>query len=314
MAKVSTTTRKPRQVKQLTCASCGELKNESNYFVSYHAIHNATGRLPYCKKCLDLMILDINKNIDIEKLKGTLKLINRPYLHDLWELSVTENPNSPFGTYMKNLGLKQNRPLTWKNSQFSSADESADEVFDSVDDDLIMFWGKNWQPDEYIRLQNFYQSMVDMNNPETPQDIDYIKKIARLSIQIDKAIEEGNSSGAKSLGDLYSKYMADAKLRTTDTTDADKSGGIRRFGDIYAEVEKDGFIPPWEYYRKINGAKQDIVDKTIMFILNFMLKFNKADKLSMPPTDTPKIEKYEIDETAQASIELADLEEVDDYE
>jgi hypothetical protein len=314
MPKTKTTTaKKPRQTKQLTCASCGKLKNESEYFVSYHAIHNATGRLPYCKQCLDSMIQDVNKNIDIEKLKNTLKLINRPFLFDIWELSITENPNSPFGTYMKNLGLKQNRSLTWQHSQFTSNDDGVHESFESIDDDLITFWGKNWQPDEYIRLQNFYQSMVDMNHPETPQDHDYLKKITRLSIQIDKAIEEGNSSAAKSLGDLYSKYMADAKLRTTDTTDADKSGGIRRFGDIYAEVEKDGFIPPWEHYRKINGAKQDIVDKTIMFILNFMLKFNKSDKLSHPPADTPKIEPDEIDEKAQSSIELEDL-EVDDYE
>jgi hypothetical protein len=105
--------------------------------------------------------------------------------------------------------------------------------------------------------------------------------------------------------------MADAKLRTSDTSDADKSGGIRRFSDIYLEVEKDDFIPPWEYYRKINGAKQDIVDKTIMFILNFMLKFNKSDKLTQIPNNTPKIDLDEIDENAKASLELKDLEDVD---
>jgi hypothetical protein len=108
--------------------------------------------------------------------------------------------------------------------------------------------------------------------------------------------------------------MSDARLRTSDMSEADKTGGIRRFGDIFMEVEKDGFIPPWEYYKKINGAKQDIVDKTIMFILNFMLKFNKTEKLSEPPIDTPKIELEEIDEKAKSNIELADLEDVIDYE
>jgi hypothetical protein len=127
---------------------------------------------------------------------------------------------------------------------------------------------------------------------------------------MDKALMAGNSGEAKQLGDLFSKYMADSKFRAMDKTDADKSGGIRRFCDIFAEVEKDDFIPPWEKYRKINGAKQDIVDKTIMFILNFMLKFNKSDKLVMPPSDTPKIDNDEIDINAKSSFELKDFEEV----
>lgn len=127
---------------------------------------------------------------------------------------------------------------------------------------------------------------------------------------MDKELEEGNYDEVKKLGDLFSKYMADSKFRAMDKTDADKSGGIRRFGDIYAEVEKDGFIPPWEYYRKINGAKQDIVDKTITYILNFMLKFNKMEKLSESPIDTPKIELDEIDNDAKISLELRDLEDM----
>lgn len=308
----------PQQKKQLTCASCGKAKDGRQYFVSYHAIHNATGKLPYCKKCLNEMMRDSNGNIIMKKLHDTLKLINRPYVYSLWDLSIDENAENPFGTYMKNLALRQNRDLTWNDSVFEeNVRQINNSLNDTVDiddrDRLVRFWGGSWEDDELFRLEKFYVSMVEINQPETPQDDDYIKKIARLSVQIDKAIESGEATKAKSLGDLYSKYMADAKLRTTDTTDADKSGGIRRFCDVYTEVEKDDFIPPWFYYRKINGAKQDIVDKVIVFILNFMLKFNKQEKLSEPPTNTPKIEDNEIDEAAQSYVEMVDL-EVDSYE
>jgi hypothetical protein len=71
--------------------------------------------------------------------------------------------------------------------------------------------------------------------------------------------------------------MADSKFRAMDKTDADKTGGVRNFCTIYSEVEKDGFIPPWEYYKKIKGIAQDIVDKTIMHIENFTLKLNKIE-------------------------------------
>ncbi len=302
---------KPRKQQDLTCIACAKTKKEYNFYTSYNPMH-ATGRLPYCKDCIQKMCLDINGNISIQKIKETLKLVDRPYIEDLWQVSVEENPSSPVGTYFKNLGLTQNRHLTWKHSVFEGSEDPRileDSVI--ITDELIASWGRNWEPDEYIRLENFYRSMVDINKPETPQDDDYIRKIARLSLQIDKAIESTNYSAAKQLGDLYSKYMSDARLRTSDMSEADKAGGIRRFGDIYAEVEKDDFIPPWEYYRKINGAKQDIVDKTIMFILNFMLKFNKSEKLTTPPSNTPKLESDEIDENAVSLIELSDLEELD---
>lgn len=303
--------------KNLTCASCGIPKSEKEYYVSYNPIHS-TNRIPYCKSCLKNMVVDSRGDIDINKVKSTLKLIDRPFLSDIWETSLEDKMDS-FGCYVKNIQMVQYRKLTWDDSkdfnEFKNNNNNNNLFMENndivVDSKLINFWGQNWQPDEYIRLEKFYRSMVDINKPETPQDEDYIKKIARLSIQIDKAIESGDSKTAKSLGDLYSKYMADAKLRTSDTSDADKSGGIRRFCDIFAEVEKDDFIPPWEYYRKINGAKQDIVDKTIMFILNFMLKFNKSDKLAEPPSNTPKIELDEIDENAKSSIELKDLEDTD---
>jgi hypothetical protein len=306
---------KPRQKRDLTCCGCTKTKKDTDFYSSYNPLHG-TGKLPYCKDCIQNMCLDNKGNISIEKLQETLKLIDRPFIEDLWKISVEENSTKPIGIYFKNLGLSQNRKLTWKDSCFIDNSNKNNSLVDGniiVDETLITSWGQNWQPDEYIRLESFYRSMVDINKPETPQDKDYIKKIARLSLQIDKAIESGDSKTAKSLGDLYSKYMSDAKLRTSDMSEADKAGGIRRFCDIFTEVERDDFIPPWEYYRKINGAKQDIVDKSIMFILNFMLKFNKSEKLSQIPVNTPIIEDDEIDDQAQSSIELEDL-EVIEYE
>lgn len=302
---------KPRQKIELTCCGCAVNKKETDFYISYNPLH-ATKKLPYCKECIQKMSLDVNGNISVDNLQKTLKLIDRPFIQELWEVSIEENPKTPVGTYFKNLGLTQNRYLTWKDSIFENEDikRKLENSTVIIDDEVITFWGRNWESDEYIRLETFYREMIDMNKPETPQDKDYIKKIAKLSIQIDKAIESGNSTSAKSLGDLYSKYMSDARLRTSDMSEADKAGGIRRFCDIFSEVEKDDFIPPWEYYRKINGAKQDIVDKTIMFILNFMLKFNKSEKLTTPPFGTPRLERDEVDENAISLIELSDLVEL----
>lgn len=40
---------------------------------------------------------------------------------------------------------------------------------------------------------------------------------------------------------------------------------------------------------KIKGLTQDLVDKCIMHIENFTLRLNRAEKMTIPPSDTPKI-------------------------
>jgi hypothetical protein len=172
-----------QKVQELTCASCGILKSEKEYYVSYQSVHT-TNRIPYCKSCLKKMVVDNKGNVDIKKLKSTLKLINRPFISDLFEISLNDKMDT-FGCYMKNLGLKQNRELTWDDSEDFNDNKNKSTLSEEnsdieVDSKLINFWGQNWQPDEYIRLEKFYRSMVDNNKPETPQDEDYIKKIARL--------------------------------------------------------------------------------------------------------------------------------------
>ena len=176
---------------------------------------------------------------------------------------------------------------------------------------MILKWGNKYEQNDYYELEQFYNDMQRTNSIETTQDMIYLKKLAIISLKMDRELEEGNYDEAKKLGDLFSKYMADSKFRAMDKTDADKTGGVRTFSAIYSEVEKDGFIPPWEYYRKIKGISQDIVDKTIMHIENFTLKLNKSEKMISPPIDTPKLEFDEID--TENVIVINDIEvDVDD--
>jgi len=295
-----------KKVSQMTCAACGEVQKISSYYVSYNIVHQ-TGRIPYCKDCLKKMISDESGNVTLDKLQSTLQLIDRPFIFDLWKIALDDKMDT-FGCYMKNLCLMQNRKLTWKNSVFkpqlnnelnySSTDKNMNPTnsphFD-VTNEMVLKWGTKYEPEEYYELENFYNDMMRTNTIETTQDMIYLKKLAIISLKMDNELEEGNYDEAKKLGDLFSKYMADSKFRAMDKTDADRTGGIRNFSTIYAEVESDGFIPPWEYYRKIKGITQDIVDKTIMHIENFTLKLNKVEKMIIPPLNTPKLEEDEID-------------------
>jgi hypothetical protein len=287
-------TKKKSTTPKKVCLKCQKEKNTTEYFLSNSDLHTDK-KYPVCKVCLKEN-LDIN---DINSVQDTLMQMNRPFLMDVWIGSVDEGKRTGreiFGMYLKNCQLNF-KNLTWKNSVFINETKSEmHEQFNIIEEDikptadLIKKWGK-FEPEDYFKLEDFYTKMMISNKIETPQEETYLKKLAVISLKMDKELEAGNYGQVKQLGDLFSKYMADSKFRAMDQTDASKTGGLRTFSQIYAEVEKDEFIPPWEEYRKVKGLEQDIVDKTIMHILNYTLKLNKAPQLIEPPEDTPKIEE-----------------------
>jgi len=296
--KRKTLKKKKREPINITCLTCGETKKETDFYVSSSVFHAGTGRVPYCKSCLKNMSVDKNGNVDVDKLKNVLKEIDKPYIHEVLQSAYREAEKSSngdvVGIYFKNINsLTQYKDLTWANSIFEYVPEEEHEYELEVDfkvtPEVVARWG-NYTTEQYFKLEKFYWDMKTKNRIETPQEEEYLKKLALISMKMDEELEEGNYSQVKQLGELFSKYMADSQFRAIDKTDADKTGGLRTFSQIYAEVEKDDFIPPWEHYCQIKGLTQDIVDKTIMYIQNFILKLNKIESMVEPPSDTPKLE------------------------
>jgi hypothetical protein len=287
---------------KLKCiGNCQKTKDkDKGFYNSKSDMYSGLGKIPICKECLKSMV-DYS---DIESVYKVLQQIDVKFDFVYWK-KAEESDLETFGRYITMANsLPQFEGMSWKDSVFKKekASESVESKNDKDEDefqitsDLIKKWGRNFQSDDYFKLEDFYNKMMISNKIESPQDETYLKKLSMISLKMDKELEEGNYAQVKQLGDLFSKYMADSKFRAMDQTDASKTGGLRTFSQIYAEVEKDEFIPPWEEYRKVKGLEQDIVDKTIMYILNYTLKLSKVSQMTEPPSDTPKIEESEFDE------------------
>ena len=298
------TQNKKIEIKELTCVMCGNTQKPNMHYQSFNPLH-ATGYLPYCKSCLKNMCFDTNGILHVEKVKEMLQLIDRPFIYDLFKISA-ENNGDIIGNYIKNIAMPQYKKLGWKNSIFEPQainvhannliyeEKSSNFV---LTNEIIERW-RDHNPSDIVYLEEFYQRMKNDNKIESVQDEIYLKKLAFINLEQDKAGKREDWQSYDKLGSMFSKFMQDAKLRAQDRTEADRTGGLRNFSSIYAEVEKDDFIPPWEYYRKINGAVQDIVDKTIMHMENFILRLNRVERMTVPPNDTPKLMSEEIDNNA----------------
>lgn len=282
------------------CNTCERDKNVTDFYVSGNKF-DADGRFGVCKPCL-------KKNIDysnMQTVKDALLQMNRPFIASIWKSAIEEatlKRQDIFGLYIKTIQLKKFKDLTWNDSVLNeltsklvqeedlTVEKNTHNTIFEVTSEMIMRWGSNYEQLDYAKLEDFYQKMKTSNKIETPSDETYLKKLSVISLKMDKELEKGNYGQVKQLGDLFSKYMADSKFRASDKTEADKTGGIRNFSTIYAELEKDDHIPPWEEFRKVKGISQDLVDETIMHIENFTLRLNKIERMTSPPSDTPKVE------------------------
>ena len=161
---------------------------------------------------------------------------------------------------------------------------------DELPEDVIVKWGVGYTQEEYIYLENYSRKLKEQNKVETVQDEDYINKIAMVSLLLNRALTDNDAASIQKLSTVFSKFMADAQLRNIDATQVDKTGGIRTWGQMATEVESDDFVWPWEKYAHKLQVPQDIVDKTIMCLQNFYLKFNDKGLLSQPMDNTPKVD------------------------
>jgi hypothetical protein len=99
-----------------------------------------------------------------------------------------------------------------------------------------------------------------------------------LTLKYTEVITEGDETKIAKVGPALDKALAAGKLRPMDQVSGVDATGIRSFSDIYAEVEKRGYIKP-----EPTKEAYDIVDRAIMHIINYTNKlFNKPTVESSP--------------------------------
>lgn len=295
-----TVRKKTPKIPKKVCTKCLEEKiSKDNFYMASDDIINSDGRLSICKPCLE-SIVDME---DVDSVVNAMRKIDRPFLIEEYEASKTYK--NPFGEFMRRTAMPQNKGKTYMDSQFNESLEKyqakntrdinkPSEILETIKyeitPDLIFKWGDNYTEAEIHQLETFYRRMNDANNITTPQEIESLKLLCKLSLKQNIALDEDNHTAFKNLNTQYNKVLQDSGLRAIDKISGGESAGIRTFGQIWEEIEKDGFIVPYQY-----EEKQDIVDKTIMYMGNYTRKLLNIQTMSSPPEDAPQVDGDKIE-------------------
>lgn len=272
----------------------GKCKKSKPMAVNFYASDSPMfedGRVPICKKCLQNQV-DVT---DINSVKKILSQIDKPFIATEWQKCLSSG-KEPFGWYLRQISsLHQYKGMGYEDSIDGKVDAfsykiqndlelSEDELFEKPTIEVIRKWGTGYSNKEYYELESTWNEMTSANDISTPQHRKQLKYYCQMSILLDRAIESGDESKIDKLNKQFLAIQQNSGFRPIDKKGSSETTGIRSFGVIFEEVERDGFIEPWDI-----EVKQDIVDKTILYMSNYTRKLLNMDSLYEVDDDVPQV-------------------------
>lgn len=138
---------------------------------------------------------------------------------------------------------------------------SEDEEIDLTDEDRIYLrlkWGKTYKPEEWVRLEQLYNDMMNSYDVQGAGHEDNLKLLCKTSLKANQLIDLGDVEGFQKMSKVYDQLMKSGKFSAAQNK-AESGEYVDSVGELVAMCEKDGFIP--RYYV---GEPNDKVDQTII--------------------------------------------------
>jgi len=289
------TPQKPRKVlKDYSCQNCGDLKKETEYYASYNPIHKM-GKILYCKDCIKDMISDTEGNVVLEKVKDTLRLLDRPFLYNIWKSSLEEG-GEVIGVYMKNTAMTQYRNLGWKDSKmlpeieqelnYDNANSDSlnsrkigDNKLDfKLTEEILEKWGFGYSNDEYSYFEKKWNQLIGNYGEKTSFHIEGLKTYIRFRVKEEISTAKGDVKDAKDWAALAKDAATAAKINVSQLSKSDISGGIDLLPQLFEAVESEvGIIPILPHLKE---QPYDDADLIIWSVVNYLRRLEDKSRIT----------------------------------
>ena len=161
---------------------------------------------------------------------------------------------------------------------------------------LIFKWGKSYSLEDLVRMETLYQETAESFDVSNPNHKDYLKKICKASLQLDRSLDYGDADSAAKYSRMYDMMNKSAKF-TAASNKVEKEEYIGSVGELVAICEKEGFIPRYH-----NDEQKDIVDKTLEDMNNYVEKLI-SNEMNLSDLVEAAIQMIAIEEAKQNSEE-----------
>lgn len=272
------------QISTKICKVCDKSKKTNEYY-KVDSVLYPDGIMDVCSDCL-------KETIDYEEVEdviGVLRQMNKPFIKDVWEKAIETTQKlktkpHPFGEYMKKINsLKQYKEKTFKDSEdlMISTSDMYDEDLTKIERDdgeeikfdthLIGKWGDNYSQFDLLRLEKFYQEMSLQYEIVTEVQKSLLRQLAMVNVEMDKALKGGNHKVYNDLAKTQNTIMLSAGFRPIDKKNISDETGLGSFSEIWAEIEKEGFVP-----KGLVDCEPDDIDDLLLYYIQGMQRFTDS--------------------------------------
>lgn len=266
-----------------TCFYCGNDYIEKNYYKSFGRFFDNTGKIPYCKQCIEKFYqYYFDKYTNEGCLNPEKKAIKRVcmamdiYYADKNYNSAMENVRksnsdiSPMGQYMRIAQLSQNQDKSYETTiteedeaelakSLISVSKTSDSSEGKISEKTKKFFGNGFTDDDYEFLQEQYSDWVTRHECQTKAQEEVFKRICFKQLEILKATRLGEDT--KNLDDTFQKLLDTAKLQPKQNS-----------GEAVSDAQTFGtLIDKWENERPLPEIDEELkdVDKIGYYINTF---------------------------------------------
>lgn len=245
------------KVKRLKkCNCCGEEKELNEYYKSQSNLYKADGKLPICKDCV-MEIYEENLQVYKDEEKALYKtLFNLDIYFDLrlCKRALIDTYNTDkhiLKSYLSNINLVQYKGKTSKDSPaMPSLWDIPEEEFQTyelekidikepilITKDIITRWGEGKSNEDYMYLQDKYDTMCNTYDNRNPSNLWVYEQIALNFLDIKKEREKSNPNFTKikTLQESNSKLMGDCKMKISQVDNSEDENVC--FGTFIKQIE-----------------------------------------------------------------------------
>jgi hypothetical protein len=192
--------------------------------------------------------------------------------------------------------------------------EEIDLVGDLTEEDrkyLLMKWGKSYKPEEWIRLEQFYQEMMQSYDVQGAGHEDTLKLVCKTSLKANQLLDIGDIDGAQKMIKMYDGLMKSGKF-TAAQNKANEGEVLNSISELVLICEKEGFIP-----RFYSEGPNDRVDETLLDLKNYthslvVDEMNLGNLIENAVKQMAQEEAKEEDEDIEEELSYEELNELKD--
>ena len=296
------TTATKKDTKKKFCTACHQELPLSHFYMSKSPLHSLDGKVPICKDCaLQNSLNEETGEIDEVKFKNILRQLDKPYYLDnvisaqnqfakehgyIPEDEVKYHGADILKIYYKNINSlrqlssksyadsekdgfvqKNSTVLTSTTKSNKTSSTLSKSIQDKEEQEEVVYdekWMGKYTKKDIDYLNNYYAGLERDYKIITENHRDYARKIAKASLQMDKAFDEmingldGADARYKNAREAFDTLSKSAKF--SESTRSVNDVGISSFSKVAAMVEAHNWIPEHK------PLKKDTIDEMIDYL------------------------------------------------